>query len=94
MRAEEIREAVRAELEPFEKRTSDRFDSLESSLATGLDGTPGLIERARVIDARVSSLEKADATRNRTVCAAVISVIAALAHTVWQAISIGSHPSP
>ena len=54
--------------------------SLDGALRGGLNGAPGLL-------ARMTAIEAAEARRDRIVCGAIVAVVAAIGHTLWQLIT-------
>ena len=87
-----IRAIIREEIADRLASIDQKFDAITNTLTTGLDGKPGLIQNQRENHRRLVDLEKAEATRNRTVWAAIVAVFSAIAHTIWQFISGISTP--
>lgn len=82
---------ILAAIAASEARTMARIDSaaaelheevasLDAALRGGLNGAPGLL-------ARMAAIEAAETKRDRIVCAAVVAVVSAIGHSIWQLIT-------
>jgi len=93
--ADEVKRAIDPLISHFEEikttvhETRTEVKAVKSCLETDVSGTPGILERQRITDARVDSLETADKIRNRTVWGAVAAVGSAILHTIWKAVTGG-----
>ena len=78
---DEIRDEIRAEAQ----HTRDCLREIKACLVGDLGGRKGLMDR-------VENLERSESVRNRTVCAAVAAVLAAIANTIFQLFATGQKP--
>lgn len=80
----EILAAIAASEERTTRRINEAYGKLDGALRGDLDGGPGILSR-------LATLEKLAAKMDRAICAAILAVVSAIGHAIWQVIT---HRSP